>query len=98
MLAALDRHLCENGTKFSIIKDRQFEYSCKILNGKAIKLCQQGKDKGKNNEDAITASEEEQLWTRMVIGGDMPKSINITVYFTISQHFGTRVCQEYHQL
>jgi len=98
MLAALDRHLHENGAKFSIIKDRHFEGSRKILNGKAIELRQQGKGKGKNKADAITASEEEQLWTRKVFGGDTPKSINLTVYFTISQHFGTRGCQEHHQL
>ena len=46
MLAALDRHLHENGAKFSIIKDRHFEESRKILNGKAIELRQQGKGKG----------------------------------------------------
>jgi len=47
ILAALDRHLHENGAKFSIIKDRQFEKSQKILKGKTIKLRQQGKGKGK---------------------------------------------------
>lgn len=96
MLAALDRHLHENGAKFSIIKDRHFEESWKILSGKPVELCQQGK--GKNKADAITPSEEEQLWTRKVVGGDKPKSINLTIYFTISQHFGTRGCQEHHQL
>jgi len=44
------------------------------------------------------ASEEEQVWTKKVIGGDTPKSINLTVYFTISQHFGMKGCQEHHQL
>ena len=96
MLAALGRHLHENGAKFSITKDRHFKESWKILSGKAVELRQQGK--GKNKADAITPSEEEQLWTRKVVGGDTPKSINLTIYFTISQHFGTRGCQEHHQL
>ena len=79
-------------------KDRDFEESRKLLNGKAIDLRQQGKGKRKNKADALTQSEEEQLWTRKALGGDTPQSINHTVYFTISQHFGTRGCQEHHQL
>ena len=61
MLAALDRHLHENGAKFSIVKDQDFEESQKLLNGKAIDLRQQGKGKRKNKADALTPSEEEQL-------------------------------------
>ena len=36
MLAALDRHLREKGSTFSILKDREFDASRKVLNGKAI--------------------------------------------------------------
>lgn len=43
---------------------------------------------GKVNEE-----EEEQLWQR-VLGRSNPKSLNHTVYFMLSQQFGTR----HHQL
>jgi len=58
MLAALDRHLHENGTKFSIIKDRHFEESWKILSGKAIELRQQGLSlvQSCSSSDAVIAS------------------------------------------
>lgn len=98
MLEALDRHLHENRAKFSIVKDQDFEKSRKLLNGKAIDPRQQWKGKRKNKADAFTPSKEEQLWTKKPLGADMPQSINRTMYFTISQHFGTRGSQEHHQL
>ena len=50
MLAALDRHLHENGAKYSIVKDQDFEESWKLLNGKAIDLWQQGKVKERTKQ------------------------------------------------
>ena len=98
MLAALDRHLRQNGAIFSIINDRQFEESRKTLNGRAIILRERGMGKKKNKADALTPAEEEQLWTKKVLGGDTPISLNHTVFFMVSQQFGTRGCQEHHQL
>ena len=34
----------------------------------------------------------------MILGGKDPLALNITLFFLISQHFGTRGCQEHHQL
>ena len=45
MQAALDRHLREKGCSFSIIKDREFFNSRKLLEGKARKLRNEGKGK-----------------------------------------------------
>ena len=42
MLSALERHLKEKGSKISIIKDREFISSRKILNGKAVDLHDKG--------------------------------------------------------
>ena len=38
MLAALDRHFKENGAEYSLLKDKAFERSRLVLNGKAIEL------------------------------------------------------------
>ena len=41
---------------------------------------------------------EEQLWTKGVLGGNNTVSLNHSVFFVLSQKFGTRGCQEHHQL
>ena len=46
----------------------------------------------------MTDEEEELLWSRQVLGADTALDLNLTVFYLISQQFGTRGCQEYHQL
>ena len=48
MMAALDRHLNEQGYKFSIIRDREFHSSKQVLEGKARQLRQSGMGKRPN--------------------------------------------------
>ena len=43
----------------------------------------------------MKAEKEEQLWTRDVLGGNNAVSL---VFFMLSPQFGTRGCQEHHQL
>lgn len=43
MHSSIDRHLQEKGYGHSILKDKEFEKSRKVLNGKAIDLQQKGK-------------------------------------------------------
>ena len=54
--------------------------------------------KHKNKSDALTTDEEEQLWQLKVLGDDNPKSLNYTIFYLLSQQFGTRGCQEHYQL
>ena len=98
MLAALDRHLREKGSTFSILKDREFDASRKVLNGKAIELQEQGLGKRKHRADPVNEEEEELLWSQKVLGGDTALNFNLTVSYFISQQFGTRGCQKHHQL
>ena len=98
MLAALDRHLRQAGANFSIIKDREFDECRKTLNGRTIVLREGGLGKKKKKADVLTLEEEEQLWTKDVLGGNNAVSLNHTVFFMLSQQFGTRGCQEHHQL
>ena len=55
MLASLDRHLKENGSTFSIAKDKEFVNSRKALEGKARSLCEQGHEKRPNVPKALTS-------------------------------------------
>ena len=58
MQAALDRHLREEGCRYSILKDAEFSNSRKVLNGKAIVLQENGKGKRPRKADALTENEE----------------------------------------
>ena len=57
-----------------------------------------GLGKKKMKADTLSMEEEEQLWTTEVLGGNNAVSLNHTVFFMLSQQFGTRGCQEHHQL
>ena len=61
-------------------------------------LREQGKGKRKRKADSLTEVEEETLWQHGVLGHSTPQSLNYTVFYQTSQHFGTRGCQEHHQM
>ena len=63
----------------------------------AIELQGQGLGKRKHRADPVT-EEEELLWSWQVLGGDTALNLNLTVFYLISQQFGTQGCQEHHQL
>ena len=92
------RYLKDKGRGYSILKDKMFTNCRKVLNGKAIELREKGMGKRKNKSDALTIDEEEQLWQLKVLGENNPKSLNYTIFYLLSQQFGTRGCQEHHQL
>ncbi len=98
MLASLDRHFQEAGCTFKVIKDKEFQGCRQVLNGKAIELREMGKGKRLLKSDALTAEEEEVLWEKRILGSTNPSSLNFTMFYVISQHFGTRGCQEHHQI
>lgn len=95
--AELQRLKDSNGCKYSIVKDKEFAESREVLNGKAIELREQGKGKRKNKADAVT-DEEELMWKKGILGDKSPTSLNYTVFYTLSQQFATRGCQEHHQI
>ena len=43
-------------------------------------------------------TEEHLLWERNVLGLHSPKSVNFTIFYHVSQQFGTRGRQEHHQI
>lgn len=101
MLAALDYHFKENGADYSLLKDSfpesTFERS-RLVNGMAIELRESGKGKRKNKADPLTLEEEELLWCSDALGVQSPESLNCALFYTLSQHFGTRGVQEHLQM
>ena len=98
MLSAMDRYLKDKGREYSILKDKKFDSCRKVLNGKAIELREKGMGKRKNKSEPLNSDEEEKLWQLKVLGRNNPTSLNYTIFYLISQQFGTRGCQEHHQL
>ena len=62
---------------------------------KAIELQEQGKRKRVRKADALTEEDEEMLWSKSVLGDS---SLNYSVFYFVSQSFGTRGRQEHHQV
>ena len=69
MIAALDRHLKDKQYPLSIVKDREFHSSKKVLEGKA-KLLRQAGNKARN----LTKEEEEVLWKESKFGSITPEA------------------------
>ena len=98
MQTALDRYLTDQGYTSRILRDKEFVKSRKVLNGKAIELHEMGKGKRPMKADAINEDEEDHLWNSGVLGNNDPVSLNHTMLFLFSLHFGTRGRQEHHQI
>ena len=54
--------------------------------------------KAKNKADPLTEEGEEALWESGTLGGDNPTSLNHTIWYLISQQFGTRGNQEHSEI
>ena len=67
------------------------------MEGKAVKLRRNGKEKQMMKSDVITEEEEELLWRNGALGNKDAKTLNKVLY-VLSQHFGTRGRQEHHDI
>lgn len=98
MLAAIDRHLNDNGYKYSVIQDREFHSSKMVLEGKAKLLRENGRGKRPNKARQLTTNEEEELWKQGKLGKENPEVLVNTVWWLLTQHFGLRGRQEHHNM
>ena len=69
-----------------------------MLEGKVKHLRQQGKGKRPNTLNALTAEEEEMLWTDKSLGNSSPRVLSQTMWWVLTQHFGLRGRQEHHSM
>lgn len=89
MLAALDRHLKDNGFLVSIISGREFVTSKNILEGKARLLRQSGKGKKPNRAESLTDQEKTTLWDCGQLGDSNSRSL-LNAIWCVVQQFGLR--------
>ena len=83
-----DLHLKEADSSISIVKDREFVNSRKVLDGKARFLREHGYGKRSRASKAITTENEEMLWSKGALGSQFLKSLIVTICFVLTQHFG----------
>ena len=69
-----------------------------MLEGKVKHLRRQGKGKRPNAASALTAEEEEILWTIKNLGDSSPRVLSQTMWWVLTQHFGLRGRQEHHSM
>ena len=98
MITALDRYLKSNGYQVSIVRDREFAASKKILEGVAVELRRNGKGKLANRSRILSLEDEEILWTHREFGKNTPRAISHTLWWYLSQHRGIRGRSEHHNL
>ena len=94
----MERYLKSKSYPKSIIRDREFINSRKVLEGKARKLREQGKGKRPNRSKSLTKEEEEVLWKNGQLGSGTPRVLINTMRWLMTQHFGLRGRQEHHQM
>ncbi|CAH3026375.1 unnamed protein product, partial [Porites evermanni] len=51
-----------------------------------------------NSRKALTSQDEELLWSKGVLGSHSSQSLIQTMWFLLTQHFGSRGCQEHHDI
>ena len=90
MITALDRYLKNNGYQVSIVRDREFAASKKILEGVAVELRRNGKGKLANRSRSLSLEDEEILWTHGEFGKNTSRALSHTLWWYLSQHCGIR--------
>ena len=83
MQAALARHLKSKLHPKSIIKDREFLSSRKVLEGKARKLREEGRGKCPNQSKSLTNEEEETLWKSGQLGSIDSRALINTMWSVV---------------
>ena len=98
MQTSLERYPKSKSHPKSIIRDRKFLNSRKVLEGKSRKLREQGKRKRPNRSRSLTKEEEEVLWQNGQLGGGTQRALLNTMWWLLTQHFGLQKRQEHHQM
>ena len=98
MQTLLERYLKSKSHPKSIIRDRKFLNSRKVLGGKSRKLREQGKRKRPNRSRSLTKEEEEVLWQNGQLRGGTQRALLNTMWWLLTQHFGLQERQEHHQM
>lgn len=98
MQSSLDRHLKFAGKTYSILRDRQFARSRDMLNAKAKDLREKGYGKKLNASNALSADDEEFLWSSGYLGKHSAEALTNVNFKNLTEHFGLRGRQEHYSM
>ena len=95
---SIQRKLQEIGSAHNVLKDNEFQRSREVLRAKRKSLVSQGKGNKPNATRALTADEEEKLFSVGYFGDNEPMTLQRTLWWVLSMHFGFRARDESHKL
>ena len=96
---SIQRYLSEKGSSVNILKDKDFEKSRKVLSAKRKSLVHEhGKGNKPQAATALEDDEEDALFETGEFGDSNPVSLQRTVWWLLSLHFGFRARDESRKL
>jgi integrase len=95
---SIQRFLSDSGSKINILKDDEFAFSRKVLEAKRKNLVVQGKGNRPNATRSLTNEEENKLYESGAFGAQNPESLQRTMWWILSLHFGFRARDESRKL
>ena len=96
---SIQRYLSEKGSSVNILKDKDFAKSRKVLSAKRKSLVHEhGKGNKPQPATALEDDEEDALFKRGEFGDHNPVSLQRTVWWLLSLHFGFRARDESRKL
>ena len=95
---SLQRILTERGSNLNIREDMKFSKSQKVLASRRKHLTKLGKGNKENAARPLTTNEVDYLFQQDFFGQSNPATLQRTVWWMITQHFGHRARDEGRQL
>ena len=96
---SIQRYLSEKGSSVNILKDKDFAKSRKVLSAKRKSLVHEhGKGNKPQAATALEDDEEDALFKKGEFGDHNPVSLQRTVWWLLSLHFGFRARDESRKL
>ena len=95
LLASFERHLKKNSYSASIMNDRVFEKTRKVLLSKQKELKKKGKGNRPNASIALTSDELNTFYEKVLLGTRNPEALLNTLWLNSTMHFGLRVYKEH---
>lgn len=95
---SIQRHLSDKESSVNILKDTAFQRSRKVLAAKRKQLVGEGKGNKPNAARALTEGEEASLFKNYHLGNKDPQTVQKTLWWHLSLHFGFRARDESRKL
>jgi hypothetical protein len=99
-IIAMIQHYFQNSLMrdWSIFNDKEFQETRNILDAQMKRLASKGIVKGKKRAAPISFDEEEELWSKGILGDDSPRKLIETLIYLLGLHLSLRAAKEHRDL